>query len=292
MWLLDTLESIDRFPPEKFTVYLKGGTCVQHYLPSERQRFSMDLDFSVCFQDDIGATQKSLVVKEYLGKLNEELLRAGWTTDHGTIRIPETSPGFNFICFSGRVFQPVKCRKTASIILGIKDAAYVKTEFFLHDSDHDFNRVKLSLISANYAEKEVHFNLASITRLLADKIIALSGEGYGARDESKDIIDLNSLSELNGINVKSAWKMISNWAKSHLDKDGNLQPIDPSVKIVHAAHRTAVTKSEITDEALAQMAGLLYARGRSGFNLSKDDWKGMCLQTVDFLDKQILPQFA
>ena len=291
MWLLDTLDCIDMFPPKRFEVYLKGGTCIQHYLPSEIQRFSMDLDFSVCFQENIGIPEKTTIVKEYLRELNDELSKAGWRTDHGMVKIPQTPLGFTSICFCGRVFQPVKCRKTTNKILGVEDAAFIKTEFFLHDHDPEFSRQKLLLISANYAVRDTFFNLASKTRLLADKIIALSGEGYGARDENKDIIDLKALSELNGIDFASVSNMIAGWAQSHLDQEGNLKPIDPPARIIHAAHQTVTTKSEITDEVLAQMTGLLYARGRPGFNVSRSDWRTMCFQVVTLLDEKILPLF-
>jgi hypothetical protein len=291
MWLLDTLDSIDIFPPKRFEIYLKGGTCVQHYLPSESQRFSMDLDFSVCFQENVDIPQKATIVKEYLRELNGELLKSGWRADHGTMKIPETPLGFTSICFCGRIFQPTKCRKTVSKILGVEDAAFVKTEFFLHGHDPEYSRQKLLLVSANYAVRDVFFNLASKTRLLADKIVALSGEGYGARDENKDIIDLKALSELNGIDLTLASNMITGWAQSHLDQEGNLNPIDPPARIIHAARQTVTARSEITDEALAQMTGLLYARGRPGFNLSRNDWRSMCLQVVAFLDKRVLPLF-
>ena len=251
----------------------------------------MDLDLSACFQENNNIARKTTVVREYLNGLNNQLSNAGWTTDNGMLRIPKESTEFSFICFCGRIFRPVKCPKMVNKVLGIENAAYIKTEFFLHDSEPEYSKQKLSLISANYAVTEVSFNLASKTRLLADKITALSGEGYGARDENKDIIDLQALSELSDIDLKSACRMITSWAQSHLDKDGKPQPITPPVKIVHAARKTATTKSKIDDQTLAQMMGLLFARGRSGFNLRKNDWEKTCLQVADFLDKQILPLF-
>jgi hypothetical protein len=291
MWLLDTLDSIDKFPPTKFAIYLKGGTCVQHYLPLERQRFSMDLDFSANFVENYEIPRKAAMVKEYLNSLNGRLSSDGWTTDHGTLRIPEKPTEFSFISFCGRIFQPIKCPKSVNKVLNIEGAAYIKTEFFLHDRDPEYKRQKLSLVFANYATTGVSFNLASKTRLLADKIIALSGEGYGAREENKDIIDLKELSALQGIELTSVRKMITSWGESHLGKDGNPQPIDPPVKIIHAAHQMASTKSTITDQALAEMTGLLYARGRPGFNLTKDQWKAMCLEVAEFLSSKVLPLF-
>jgi hypothetical protein len=40
------------------------------------------------------------------------------------------------------------------------------------------------------------------------------------------------------------------------------------------------------------MMGLLYARGREGFNLKKSDWKKICVDVVSYLENKILPLFA
>jgi len=292
MWLLDTLDCIERFPPDRFKVYLKGGTCVQHYLPREKQRFSIDLDFSTCFGDDIESDERAPIVRNYLQRLNDRLARDGWTTNHGTLRIPEGRPGFSAICLSARVFDPIKCPKSSSHVLGIHNAAFIKTEFFLHDTDPEYGNQNLSLVSVEYATKEVSFNLASRTRLVADKIIALSGQGYGARDESKDILDLKSLSELDGVDPCVAGRMISSWARAHLDANGKPCPIEPPIRIVHAAHRTVLDRSDMPTRALAEMTGLLYARGREGYNLKRSEWKKICNDVADFLENKILPSPA
>jgi len=292
MWLLDTLDCINRFPPRAFTIYLKGGTCVQHYLPHESQRFSIDLDFSTCFQEAIGIPEKVSAVKGYLHQLNQELLENGWMKNHGTFRIPSTHPRFSTICLCGRVFQPIKCPRMSSKALNIHHAAYIKTEFFLYDTNPEYANQSLSLVSCNYARRNVVFNLASKTRLLADKIIALSGEGYGARNENKDIIDLKALSGLDGVNLESAASMIAGWAQAHLDDAGRQQPVYPPVKIIHAAREASLAKSQISDRALAEMMGLLYARGRPGYSLRRDEWRKTCLQVADFLEEQMVPLFS
>jgi len=292
MWQLDTLDCLGRFPPDEFELYLKGGTCVQHYLPRQKQRFSMDLDFSACFRKSVETSERLPTVRRYLQTLNDQLWRDGWTTSHGMLRIPEIRPGFNPMCLSARLFEPVKCPKTNSMILGIRNAAFIKMEFFLYDNDPEYSEQKLSLASTDNAVREIVFNVASKTRLLADKIIALSGEGYGARDESKDILDLKSLSELYGLDVPGAKRMISSWASFHRDADGKPQPLEPPVKIVHAARKTVLRRSDMSAEALAQMMGLLYARGREGFNLKTSDWKRVCIDVAGFLKSSLLPLFT
>lgn len=292
MWLLDTLHCIERFPPDGFKVYLKGGTCVQHYLPYEKQRFSIDLDFSTCFGENVEANERLSIVRSYLQRLDDQLLRDGWSAHHGMLRIPEIQPGFNAICLSARVFEPIKYPRRSSRVLGIRNAAFVKTEFFLYDVDPEYERQNLSLVSTEYAVKKVSFDLASKTRLLADKIIALSGQGYGARDESKDILDLKSISELDGLDLDTAGRMISNGARSHLDANGKPCPIEPPVKIIHAARQTTLGRSDMPARALAEMTGLLYARGREGYNLKRSDWKKICIDAAGFLEKKILPSFA
>ncbi|TSA43220.1 hypothetical protein D4R54_01295 [archaeon] len=292
MWLLDTLDCIERFPPDEFKVYLKGGTCVQHYLPREKQRFSIDLDFSTCFEDGVEVDERLSVVWSYLQRLKDQLLRDGWSANHGILEIPAIQPGFSAICLSARLFEPIKCRRTSSRVLNIHNAAFVKTEFFLYDTEPEYSNQRLSLVSTEYAVKDVTFNLASRTRLLADKIIALSGQGYGARDENKDILDLKSLCELDGLDLDGTHRMISSWAKSHLDVNGKAHPIEPPIRIVHAARQTALEKSDLSAQVLAQMMGLLYARGREGFNLERSDWKKICVDVVSYLENKILPLFA
>jgi len=292
LWQLDTLDCIERTPPDAFEVYLKGGTCVQHYLPHEKQRFSMDLDFSACFRESVGTNERLPIVRRYLERLNDQLLKDGWTTNHGMLKIPEIRPGFNPICFSARLFEPVKCPRTSSIVLGIHNAAFIKTEFFLYDTDPEYSRQNLSLASTDSAMRGIVFNLASKTRLLADKIIALSGQCYGARDENKDVLDLEALSELDGLDLGATRRMISSWARSHLDVNGKPQPIEPPVKIIHAARQTVLSKSDMSAEALAQMMGLLYARGREGFSLKTSDWRKICIDVAGFLEKKILSLFT
>jgi hypothetical protein len=160
MWQLDTLDCLGRFPPDEFQLYLKGGTCVQHYLPKEKQRFSMDLGFSARFRRSVEMSE----------------------------RLP--------------------------------------------------------------------------------------------------------ISELYGLDVPGAKRMISSWASSHLDADGKPQPIEPPVKIVHAARKTVLRRSDMSAEALAQMMGLLHARGREGFNLKTSDWKRVCIDIAGFLESKILPLFT
>jgi len=86
--------------------------------------------------------------------------------------------------------------------------------------------------------------------------------------------------------------MISSWAKSHLDVNGKPHPIEPPVRIVHAACQTALDKSDLSAQTLAQMRVLLYARGREGFNLRISDWKKICVDVVSYLENRILPLFA
>jgi hypothetical protein len=86
--------------------------------------------------------------------------------------------------------------------------------------------------------------------------------------------------------------MISSWAKSHLDVNGKAHPIEPSIRIVHAARQTALEKSDLSAQVLAQMMGLLYARGREGFNLKRGNWKKICVDVVSYLENKILPLFA
>lgn len=292
MWLLDTLYCIERFPPEGFKVYLKGGTCVQHYLPNVKQRFSIDLDFSTCFEHSVEVNERLLIVRRYLHRLNDQLLREGWRANHGMMKIPEIQPGFSAICLSARLFEPIKCPRTSSRVLNIHNAAFVKTEFFLCDTEPEYTDQKLSLVSTEYAVRDVIFNLASRTRLLADKIIALSGQGYGARDQNKDILDLKSLCELDGLDLDVTHRMICGWAKSHLDANGKPQPIEPPVRIIHGTRQTALDKADLSAQALAQIMGLLYARGREGFNLKRSDWERICAEVAGYLENKILPLFA
>ena len=135
MWLLDTLDCIERFPPDGFRVHLKGGTCVQHYLPHQKQRFSIDLDLSTCFEDGVEADEKPSIVRSYLQRLNDQLLRDGWNANHGMLKIPEIQSNFSAICLSARLFEPIKCHRTSSRVLNIHNASFVKTEFFLHDTE-------------------------------------------------------------------------------------------------------------------------------------------------------------
>ena len=205
---------------------------------------------------------------------------------------PSDPAWFQRDLLSARLFEPIKCRRTSSRVLNIHNAAFVKTEFFLYDTESEYSNQRLSLVSTEYAVKDVTFNLASRTRLLADKIIALSGQGYGARDENKDILDLKSLCELDGLDLDGTHRMISSWAKSHLDVNGKAHLIEPPIRIVHAARQTALEKSDLSAQVLAQMMGLLYARGREGFNLKRSDWKKICVDVVSYLENKILPLFA
>lgn len=67
--LLDLSED-DFFAPN---FLLKGGTCVQHYLPREKQRFSIDLDFSTCF--DASGGRAALFGKSSLCLKNRTYVR-------------------------------------------------------------------------------------------------------------------------------------------------------------------------------------------------------------------------
>lgn len=294
LWLVDTLEVISSTPLENATICLKGGTCVQHYIPYEKQRFSQDIDLAVISSDQW--QEKIAKVDNYLGALNGLLAKRGWKNGHGLIRRanPTETKDFPFIRPTGRVFEAQKWPRRRSQLFGKSDednVAFVKVEFFLHEGAPDFRKETLDFeITKNL--NQVSMDIATIDRLAADKIIAMA-DSYNGRQEFKDVLDYDSLKATGRLNKEAVANFIVNWAKAHLDNQGKNDPIDPPVKVLGAALRDVEEQSDASPERLATTMGNMYARGRAGYVTEITQWKQTCKSVSDSIGEIAkLPQFS
>jgi len=294
LWLVDTLATISTTKMNGLKLYLKGGTCVQHYLPAAKQRFSQDLDLAVVSYDKW--QDKIPKIEKYLKLLNDALVARGWKNGHGLIR-PANPTGrkeFPFIYATGRVFQSQKWPRNPSQLFGRSSQetiAFVRVEFFLHETRPDYHRKSLEFeITSDL--RQVSMNIATKDRLAADKIIAMAG-GYGGRQDFKDVLDYHALVETGGLDKEKVADFIAEWARTHVDSDGTDDPIEPPVKVLHDALRNLEEQSKAPGERLATAMATMYARGRAGYFTEIERWKGTCRNIGSSIRELMkLPAFA
>lgn len=284
LWLVDTLAVISKTQMDDFTLYLKGGTCIQHYLPYEKQRFSQDIDLAVVSSGNW--RDKIKKVDAYLERLNVVLEKKGWVVGHGLIRSanPTEIKEFPFIRPIGRIFEAQKWPRLRSKLFGKSEEdelAFVKAEFFLHETSPDYHKESLHFEITNDLV-QVSMNIATKSRLAADKIIAMAG-GYGGRQSFKDVLDYEALQTAGGVNKETVGEFIVQWARTQLDNNGETAPIDPPVKVLHDALNGLDEQSNASPQALAIAMGNMYQRGRAGYFTELTQWKKTCKKVQDSL---------
>ena len=202
IWEYDTLYLFTQYP--KLDLYLRGGTCVQSYLPYNYQRFSVDLDFNIRIKE-----RDPESVSDSIQKLNEILTSKGLIKgvskdiEHGKFYPLHYDKNTGTLSFA-RVFQSrttsrriklvyAKDLKNKKMLKGIFNHILIQinVKHELYALEWSKDEIKLRIQRYSEYQKELKFKRLSIGDLLADKIIALSN-----REEFKDLYDLSMLTDI------------------------------------------------------------------------------------------------
>lgn len=278
IWILDSINELDQVTPSSFNVYLKGGTCVQHFLRSEAQRFSKDLDLGVVFRNEILETEKSRlsnfrIIEAYINKLNKHLSKSGYTADNGLFNARQGIPESWIICYDR--FYKAKHSVPRYHGLQKKKGNWVMVEFSTLEYDPKFAPQKIKLLPALYSGIEIEFPCATRSRILADKTIAMAGEKYGEREEIKDVLDVYTMLRNKEFDndIQGACRLI----KSYADR----KEVELSRMLNRAKKTVSRLAEEMTDERLATDVNALLPRERRFGTI--DEWKKLCEELKDRL---------
>lgn len=265
VWILDTLDVMGEVPPEDFEVFLKGGTCVQNYLPSNVQRFSKDIDLSLPVQEGFD------VVESYVEELNSHLKERSYSS---FLEARPGSPGGDVICFD-RFFDPEYAEER---YFGLHEGkgAWITVEFHVAEITPSFKKSKLSLLPALYGDIDVKFNCATRGKLLSDKIIASMGPYHEAREEAKDVLDLNAMLNNDQFRRRAleAKSLIGDYASKTGDKRRKM--------VKRSVHTIKNLGEEMTDERLATHVNAILPRDYRFEDL--DSWVKFCDETIGLLE--------
>lgn len=272
VWILDTLDVIREVPPEDFKVFLKGGTCVQNYLGADVHRFSKDIDLGLSVQEEFDA------VESYVEKLNSHLKREGYSSYGGLLEVRPGKPEGEAMCFDR--FFDAKYADDINFGLHGHRGVWVTVEFHVMEVTPSFGESKLSLIPAIYGSVDVQFNCATREKLLSDKIIASMGPYYDAREEAKDVLDLNAMlnNEQFGHRISEAKSLIGKYASKTRGKREKI--------FKRSVHTIRDLGEEMTDERLATHVNAVLPLDYRFEDL--DAWITFCDETVELLENSFL----
>lgn len=272
VWILDTLATMRKVPPENFELFLKGGTCVQNYLSPDIQRFSKDIELGLSTQEEFDA------VESYVEELNHHLEKRDYDKYRGLLTDRPGSPEGDVICFD-RFFDAEYAEDRRFDLHGRK-GVWITVEFHTADVTPSFEESELSILPAQYGEVDVQFNCATRGKLLSDKIIAAMGPYYDAREEAKDILDLNAM--LNddefGRRVPEAKDLIGKYAAETGSKCE--EAVKRSVRTIRDL------RDKMTSERLATQVNAVLPRDHRFEDL--DAWRDFCDETTELLNRFFL----
>lgn len=272
VWILDTLATMHKVPPESFELFLKGGTCVQNYLSPDIQRFSKDIDLGLSTRGEFDA------VESYVEELNHHLEKRDHDEYSGLLTDRPGSPKGDVICFD-RFFDAEYAEDRRFGLHG-RRGVWVTVEFHTADVTPSFEESELLILPARYGEVDVRFNCATRGKLLSDKIIAAMGPYYDAREEAKDILDLNAM--LNddefGRRVPEAKDLMGKYAAETGSK--REEAVKRSVRTIRDL------REEMAGERLATQVNAVLPQNHRFEGL--DAWRGFCDETAELLNRLFL----
>lgn len=274
LWLADTASVIADFTPE-FRFYLKGGTCVQHYLASQTQRFSKDLDVGIVSKPSEEETNTKVTrILEYIQAVNEHLRRErGFGSDYGTFNYLEPPSQGNVVPVA-RFYKPVKFPARHNRLFN-RSGGWILIDFFLHEEEPEFSKQELAIIPALHLPRKISLPIATRERLLADKIIVLFDKAQDPRAEPyKDILDLSALFEMQQkMHMERSLRFVNSWADSH--------KLKASFLVSGAANAIRAQKDEVTEQVLAQDINAILPR-RMVFD-AVPAWRSFCERVIERL---------
>jgi len=198
----------------------------------------------------------------------------------GTVKLPNVAIKGNVVPVA-RTFDPIYAKTyTDNRLFGITaGTAFVSIDFFLEETSASYRKQRLNLIPTQYIDASLSFPVATRERLLADKIIVLSGteEPYFAKEEEKDVLDLGMLAaQANEIDWEETQEMLKEWAIR--------KKINPPSRVVYASRKTVEKmRNEMDEQRLATTINALLPRPKAF--ASTKDWKDNCNAVIQFLDR-------
>lgn len=268
-WILDTLDVLTQVPPEGFDVFLKGGTCVQHYMPSQSQRFSKDIDIGMSIQRSFQD------VKSYVQHVNAHLKTEGYS---GILRSRPGKPRGDIIVFD-RFFDPLFCEPQYHG-LHEREGCWIMVEFDTKERSPLYEELKLALLPALHGEVSLRFNCATRGKLLSDKIIASMGPYYDAREEIKDLLDLNLM--LSEPEFQRCVPEARDLIRGHASQVG----VSYDRIIGRAASTMGREEEEMNEEKLATAVNAILPREHRFEDLAA--WREHCEKTINLFERFFL----
>ncbi len=250
----------------------KGGTAVQTYLPPTYQRASVDLDFNASFGhpeviiDQFHQLNETLTEKECIVEI-EGIPLGKFVLD----RIDDHSGTITFFRILPTKFN-LHATWEQKKIQGRKYRIQVNYKHSDFPARFHEKMVNPSLLPFHFAKprEPILVNVASVSDLLADKLLTVTKvKGFG-RERIKDVYDLVLLSKIHGNAVAGAFEKLTNIARI----------IGVTVEeIISTAMDTLTTISEWHHEA----QGFRPQVAVDGRKEILDNWTKQVLKTTEFL---------
>ena len=193
LWLIDTLKVLNEFFNRK--LFLKGGTCVQSYLPPNMQRFSDDLDFNT----EVRSPQ---VLKEIINEVNIKLKESGKINGvYGKFIFRSIDTKIDYATFYRIVPTKLGLKLRLKELKKIIQGEVIKVQINFKHEIPAFKSIEKEYCSFIYLnpdlKEKVIFTHLSVEDLVADKILATAvhEEIVFGRERFKDVFDIGMLLE-------------------------------------------------------------------------------------------------
>lgn len=253
----------------------KGGTAVQHYLKSNSQRCSVDLDFNTT----IGHPQS---VEDLVNDLNNKLQKINLIKSVHEIQfgklIKEREDKKSGTLTYNRI-MPTKLNEFIKVNDTIIQAKKMRIQFnykhsWLVAEQSSYQNVNLFPVSYIKSKKQFTTNIMSSGDLICDKILTLTRVKDFGRERIKDVYDLVSLTLL--------YHKFLKITKNKLIKISESQGIKMDKIIISALDHLEELKTKAIE-----VKGFKSQVGFEGWPII-DKWDKNISKTIAVLDKQLL----
>ncbi|PKP60338.1 MAG: hypothetical protein CVT88_03415 [Candidatus Altiarchaeales archaeon HGW-Altiarchaeales-1] len=266
LWLIDTLNALNKFFSAK--LFLKGGTCVQSYLPLNMQRFSDDLDFNIGIHDPE-------LLKNMIGDINTKLKEFKKADDiYGKFIFRSTDTKIGYTTFYRIVPTKLGLKLHLKEMREIIPGETIKVQINFKHEIPAFKSIEKEYCSFIYLspdlKEKVKFTHLSPEDLIADKILATAKYeeiGFG-RERFKDVFDIGMLLKYHDVDFNMVYRKLE-----YISDKSNIQ-------VERLIEASINNQKKMKNKLVLSLAGFNALLCRN-VRFNEDSWLNFCDKSIE-----------